>query len=508
MLLDRLKSFLKPAAVVILVHVPLVVDAQDNPDRWLNFITQEFRDLRQNMSSLDGADAREVAGIRRDLVTLGNIVDNLKPFERDFEGITEILRDYEDDISRFDRALEVLVSMAEATGQIESMIEHCEEGVREFSRYLQNIVSDEDAELDDLERAAENISREIEDLLDDAADILRDLEGYHRTASRPNMRHRDFTPFNGLMNSVATSVLDNEKYEVDLLLDSCEDLVDYEGTRQYQNAVAIFEDFDQAIEAFVEDGQDWLDEHEDLGEDLCVLMQEVQEAYCSLDMEDVEEDPLYSRYSSVVQNANREFRSRVGDAIADYERDLAGRGRSLAPRDSAADEMYERLRTRVAYYYRVEASEILRNMNNVADRLWTVYGQEQHKRLQNSTSYCHVVERTPPGMSRRRADCVDLSSCVVWEIKSDTHSRSSALSQAGDYADAINRWMEGEWDEDDQILASSSGPSKGMEFDNTFLEVAVRNRCLENGRGQFTAGWMTYPSCDFDRTRICEPMPK
>ena len=193
-------------------------------------------------------------------------------------------------------------------------------------------------------------------------------------------------------------------------------------------AVAFFVDLDEAIEMFLSDGESWLDEHENIGPELCILLTDIRDAYCALDPEPNEEDPRYSSYDSAVSRTQNDFLRAIEGALRDYERNLAGVGAHLAEYDSLADEMYERLRVRAAYCYYLERADELRNMNNVAHRLWILYGIQQHRDLQNNR-FCNVIERYIPNQSLR-VDCVDIGRWIVWEIKSETHDRSSGMNQA------------------------------------------------------------------------------
>ena len=477
----------------------------DDAEELIGKLDDAVGDLARTIGSMDEGDTRDIQGARGDIGDIGDILGDLVEFEDSVDGLERLISDYEQDLERADDALAALLGMAELAGQIEPMIERCEEIEREFTRFMQLVVQDEDAELDNVEEHAAAVGRVVQALLDDTEEIIGDMERLHDEASRPGLRHSDFRDVGGALEDAADVLMAIEDDNAEQLGETCELLADYRRHPGYVAAAAFFEDIDTAIDTFIDDAEGWLAEHAEIGPELCAFQTQIRNAYCALDMEMTEEDPRYADYERGVRSTQSAFIRVIDNALSDYERNLAGIGAHLAAYDSLADELYERLRARSAYYYYLQRSDELRNLGHVAWRLWIDYGREQHERLQQS-SYCHVVERNPPSYSGR-VDCVDIARCTVWEIKSETHDPSSGQRQADGYANAINAWMEGQWRSNGPIEPASGSPRRGMAFDDDFLAHAVASRCLVEGNAFFEGEVLTYPRCRNDIDLLCTPQP-
>lgn len=464
--------------------------------------------LARSIGAMDAGDPRDIGDVRRDAEDIRDILGDLSEFEDAVDGLERRINDYDQDLDSVDDALVALLGMAEIAGEIEPNVEECERIEREFTRFMQLVVQQADADLDDVEREAEVVGTLVQGYLDAAAETLGDMERLHDEAARPGLRHSDFGDVEDELVDAADALMAQEDASAEVLQETCELLADYERHPGYIAAVTFLDDQDAAIDQFIDDAEEWLAVHEDIGPNLCTAMRQIRDAYCELDMEAEDEDPRFSGYQAVVRSAQTTFSRMIDDALADYERNLAGLGDNYAQYDSVADELYERLRARAGYYYRVQRSDALRYMSDMAERTWIVYGRQQHERMQTA-SYCHVVERYVPGSSNTmRVDCVDVGRCIVWEFKSDASSnRGPGQQQADGYAAAINSWMAGQWDDDDPIAPATGSPRGGMSFDGDFLRQAVASYCLVNGVGQFEGQLDTYPRCREDLDVLCDPQP-
>lgn len=479
----------------------------DEAEDLIDDLERAVADLADTIGSMDPADERDIDSVRGDVDDIRDIVADLVPFEDAVDGLERRIDDYEDDLDRVDDALVALHGMAEIAGEIEPNVEECEEIEREFTRGL-NDLAQAGNDVDDVERAGAAVGRTVQGYLDDAAATMREMERLHDEARDPGLRHDDFDDVGEEISDAADSLFAQEDASNEALQETCALLADYENHPGYIAAVTLLIDEDAAADQFVDNAEEWLAIHADLGPGLCTAMRQIRDAYCELDMEANDEDPRFSVYQSAVRDAQATFAERIDDALAHYERNLAGVGASLEGHDNVVDEFYARLRRRAAYYYRVQGSNELRNMSDMALRTWIVYGRQQHERMQDA-SYCHVVERYVPGSSgSMRVDCVDVAQCIVWEFKSDSPSNQTpGRQQAAGYATAINRWMEGEWDDANPIAPATNSPRPGMTFDEDFLRQAVKNYCLVDGVGQFEGELDTYPRCREDLDVLCDPQP-
>ncbi len=490
--------------VVALIGPP--AQAQTLGDIVENLIEHTER-LEDRTSRLGNADSGDIQTAKSQLSTLTRYIYELRSYRQTIDGLAPILRFYEDDAGRILEALDRLDDMAGYSGRIAPLAELCDDQEREFTRDLQRIIERNNTDRSDVINAATDVSRAADGYLDTSKDIIEDIEGAHRNLGRTLPRNGDFRGVASNLEDAGDEILSREMDAAELVLDACAGLVDYEDHPGFEVAIAFFDDLDGAIERYLDDGNAWMDLHSDIGDKMCEFGQTIREEFCKLDPGATNADQLVSAYNNEIDRGSARFRTMIDDALDLYERDLAHVGANLEDYDPDVERLYARMRTRAAYYYRIQNSDELRYMSNVAERLWLVYGQQQHERIQGNSS-CHVVESYIPGASpRMRVDCVDIRNCTVWEIKSDSPgNQSRGHAQAATYADNINDWMEQLAARADYEPASGS-PRRGMTFDADFISHAMANFCLVEGEGYFEGDLLTYPKCRNDLELICETTP-
>lgn len=489
-----------------LVTVATAVPAQSLDD-FEDGLARQIADLERDTAGLDDADAGDIQTAQRQLEQLVRHIGGLTAQRRSLDALDSLLRDYESDADRVEQALEHLGTVVDSADQIEPMVAECEEFQRDFTRDLQRVIERGDTDKSDVDAAALDVSGRAEVNLDQAQEIIADLADARRALDRTLPRSDPFARISDDLSGAADAIWSREMDQAERLLEECEPLVDYEDHPGYEVAVAFFDDRAGAIERFLDDGTAWMDLHSDLGRRMCTFGQTIREAYCAHDPGAPDADATLQAYVNEVVRGSGQFVGMVDDALALYERDLAHVGAALAPFDRDAERLYDRIRARAAYYYRIQNARELRYMSDVAERLWIVYGQQQHQRIQ-ANSFCNVVERYIPGASpRMRVDCVDIARCTVWEVKSDSSiSQGNGQRQADAYAAALNDWMADAADGED-IGPASGSPGRGMAFDTRFLEHAAANFCLVEGRGFFEGQVLTYPRCRNDLELLCEDQP-
>ena len=472
-------------------------------------------DLIEHTRRLEGKTARlgdashgDIQSAKNQLSQLTKYISELSSDRRTIDGLDKVLRDYENDARRILDSLQILDRMASNAHKIEPSINECKKNQRDLTRSLQLVIEREGNDLDDVEKVAKQIGIKAEALLDASSDHIDDLDDGLRDLGRSLPRNRDFSRVAANLSDSGNEIFTREHRFAEQVIDACADLVDYKDHPGYKAAKEYFEDRDGAIARYLDDGKDWMALHSDIGDRMCTFGQKIREAYCALDPGAIDADRLVEAYNREITSGSNRFRKMIDDAVDLYELDLAHVGANLENEDPDVERLYARMRKRASYYYRLQRANEFRNMANAADRLWIVYGQQQHQRIQGN-GFCHVVEKYIPGASpRMRVDCVEISKCTVWEIKSDSSgNQSRGRSQAADYAKSINSWMEGVAKRT-EIKPANGSPRKGMTFDEDFLAYAAASNCLVEGRGYFEGDLLTYPRCRNDLDLLCEPQPK
>jgi len=476
----------------------------DQSEDLLEKLANSVSDLESKIKGFEIGDDRSIGGAIDDLDHIRNILSDLREYEDVIDDLDRLISDYEEDLERANDALNALKAMADQVGAAGFGIEQCEEFERNFSRQLSNFTQTQASKIEQVRDAGGAVSGMARDVVEEAEEIMDSLKSQYDDASNPDLRHRDFSGIAERIVEAADDTLKSELEIASLVEETCAPLVDYEDHPGYKTAIGYFQDLDATLEAFYDRSDAWLHQHENLGPDLCTALNAIKKAYCSrIDPEPNDVDPAIRDYERVVSEAQRDFGNRIDRALQDYERNLAGQGRLLEQESSLAHDYYERLRDRAGLYYRIQSASEFRNMNNMADRLWIQYGIQEHKKIQRLRD-CNVTERNAPGNNNGRVDCVDIVDCTVWEIKSDAYPRSDGMDQAGGYTNAINNWMEDEWNDAGSIPAANGSPGSNMRFDRAFLEAAVANGCLDSRGGHFSPGLWTYPKCDDDIDLQCE----
>lgn len=492
----------------------------DSYDELAESLAKKVTSLERSVSELgnEGEDASDVRSVIRSLDEIIDVLGDMEDYEGSVDGVDRLISGYERDLAGLSDALGALADMKERAGEIEPMIRECADIDRAFLRYMNNEADklvpelrasnlDDDAVDPELLEAAQLIvtekaiemADEAKARLDLGQDIKSELDRFARTATNPRMSHSDLREAKSILEDAASETHVTEQGYLAELSDACTPVIEYEDHRAYQTVMLRFstqaEDLEQLADDFVRDAEAWLAKNERIGDEICQNLETLREAYCDYDAEPNETNRLYSRYDAVADDVADTFRQRISEATNEYDRKLAGLGSALADYDRRTQDVYDRLRDRMAIYYRLDNSEMLRGSNNPKVKLWRDYGVQQHGLLQQQ-SFCHLVERAIPGFNGAlRVDCVDIESCEVVEFKPDSSSGSRSGARVDDYVQALNAWLESEWDEFKNEPVENLRASSASEFNDTFVRQAIAHECLVDGEGQFEGIVETYSRC-------------
>lgn len=494
-------------------------------------LSKQVRDLARNVAELEseGHDAGDVRQVIRSLDDIIDVLGDMEDYEDSVDGLDRIISGYESDLAGLSNALDALADMKELTGEIEPMVQECADLDRAFLRYMHDDAPDlvpaldagdpdEDAvDPELLEEARETvrqnaigIAEEAEARLELGRDVISDIDRFVRAATSPRMAHSDLREVKSAMEEAAFQTHVTEQGHLAELEDACSPLINYEDHRAFTTVLLRFSEqaggMEELADDFVREAEEWLAANERIGTEICDDLEVLRRAYCDYDAEPNERNPLYSRYDSAADDVADAFLRRIEVATREYDRNLAGIGRALQGYDNVTEDLYDRMRKRMAYYYKLESSEVLAGANNPQLRLWRLYGIEQHNRLQRDPN-CHLTERAIPGTSgSQRVDCINIRSCDVIEFKPDSDSGRRDAAKVNDYVRSLNSWLEDRWSDIQTDDLPNASYSSASEFDDDFVLQARVAGCInDEGEANFTGVPYFYDRCSKVIPLQCEP---
>lgn len=479
----------------------------DEADTLLIKIQSDLRDLTRDIGALgrSSADQGDVEGVAGDVI---DMVDDLLRLIRvmgDNHQAEQTIKGYPASMDELIDSLEVLAQMKGMTGEFQPGQELCAELLEAVPGEMSALLIAEGTTVRSLDRIGDSYARQAQSLMRDADRHLGDLDDMARGVKGYRPDHRDFNAHAAALSDAADATYKAEAEAFEAMAATCERVIDYKKQPYYEDAETLLKDRENAIGEFLNNGRAWLDENRDIGGQICESHRLLRQAYCDLDLEP-ENLSRRSAYDRAIEDSARAFRSKVADALSNYDRNLEATAELYSPLSREVRDLVRGLDARRDYLTRLRDGAPLKGMNNPSTRLWRDYGVQQHLRLQRSLN-CSVAERRIPGMSGTNTpDCISLQACQVIEIKPGSTNGLKDGGKIEEYVFAINDWLEEQWPDHEGTPIPSKTNNRNMRFDDQFVEQARAWGCLtESGRATFWGDVETYRPCSETIDLACEP---
>lgn len=397
-----------------------------------------IKDLGDDKSNSKLNDAR---GYMSEIERLVRDVDQAKGTDKKANQIASQWPDY---IKNFVPAAAALHAIKDAQFNLDEAPGKCDQATRELGSKLKEYVDNKDPDgLTEGPKLAVEIGEKYTRAISAMENQRSTLRGLASTAGSLDARDDRWSPLRRQMKETADKMYEYWDRKTNEVHKQCDDLA--KGTRnpmveRYLNDLATKAQSD--IKDFQDVAAAWERDARDIYTLDCKRMQELWDAWCSVEVEpneDPEIGPVMQKNAEIIDTSSQKIEA-VLSRLTALKATAKALGRKAKYRDAinAIEKEFEKQEGRLERLKRKNGN--WRGNTNPAIQFTKTFGQQAHDRMA-SQYRCNVYDQSGyPGLGKGRPDCVVVNGkndCWVYEFKPKDWNGTSPLPN---YVSAVQRY--------------------------------------------------------------------